>query len=116
LIQRGFPGISQDELFVLSRRAIESLGGWQIVRADPDAKILECTYTSRIFHFVDDVKIVIMPDNEIGLCSQSRRWLGDLGANISHIQEFYAALDPLVGQAYELHARQARHFPGNGWR
>jgi hypothetical protein len=116
LVQRGFPGISQAELYGLARQAVQTLGGWQVVGAEPETHILQCTYTSRIFHFVDDVKIVIMPDNEIGLCSQSRRWLGDLGANIGHIQDFYAALTPLLEQAYAQHAQQARHFPGNGWR
>lgn len=116
LVQRGFPGISRAELFALSARAVASLGGWRVVRTDPDAAILECTYTTRIFDFVDDIKIEVMPDNEIGLCSRSRRWLGDLGANIGHIQDFYAALTPLLEQAYQQHARQARHYPGNGWR
>jgi hypothetical protein len=112
LVQRGYPGISRAKLFQLAQDTVNELGGWKLIKSDPRASTLDCTYTSRFLQLIDDVKIVVTPKSEIFLCSRSRLgedppgfisllFTGDLGSNIGHIKEFYAAMDPKVEQIYK---------------
>src|SRR5580704_18449752 len=71
LIRRSFPGISRQKLFQLSTDTVNSLGGWKIVKSNPRNYTLECVYTSRIFKFEDDVRIMIQPSGDIEVCSRS---------------------------------------------
>jgi hypothetical protein len=112
LIRRSYPGISRQKLFRLSQDTINSLGGWKIVKADPRNFTIDSIYTTRIFKFEDDLRIVVRPSGEIDVCSLSslarpdatsilRYFPGDLGANIGHIKEFYESLEPKMDEVYK---------------
>jgi hypothetical protein len=112
LILRGYPGISREKLFQLSQDTVSSLGGWKIVKSDPGSFTLNCIYTSRILKLEDDVRITVQPTGDIDVCSRSglarpdatsmlRYFPGDLGANVSHIKEFYEALEPKMDEVYK---------------
>ncbi len=111
LVRHGYPGLAPATLFQVSERTIGALGGWQIVKADQGSFTLDCVYTTRIFGWADEVKVIVTPRSEVDVCSRSRLgqpgsgsllgfFGGDFGANISHIEEFYLALRPRVEQAY----------------
>lgn len=97
--------IPRDKLIQMAQDTVNELQGWKTVGAEPRMGLLNCTFTSRVFGFVDDIKIVVSPKSDVALCSQSRvgepgsnslmRFFpGDFGANIGHIKQFYAALKP----------------------
>lgn len=111
LVTRGYPGIGQGRLFRMAENTVNGLGGWKIIRSDPVAGTLDCLYTTRVFRFEDDVKIVVTPANEVAVCSQSkvgepgsnsllRFFPGDFGANMGHIKQFYQALEPKIEAFY----------------
>lgn len=111
LITRSYPGISRSMLLGLSRQVVSSLGGWKIDKADPRTGKLDCTYTTRIFGWQDDVRITVTPRSEIQICSRSETarpnptsmlWFipGDFGSNMGHIKQFYDALDPRMDEVY----------------
>jgi hypothetical protein len=117
LVRRGYPGLSRAKLFALTKETVGELGGWKVVKEEPRAYTLECTYTSRVLNLEDQIKIVVTPRSEIDLCSQSgagdsggRVWkwffTGDFAANIGHIKEFYLALEPRIDQAYKEQERK----------
>ncbi len=112
LVRRGYPGIPPSRLFQLAQQTVNELGGWKISSADAARATLDCVYTTRIFRFEDEVRIVVTPKSEIDLCSRSRigapgsvSWLrffpGDFGANIGHVKQFYQALEPRVDAVYK---------------
>jgi len=112
LIRRSFPGIPRAKLYDLSKDMVNSLGGWKIVKENPDAGTLDCIYTSRILGMEDDVRITVEPSGVIDVCSRSGtarldstswlRWFpGDLGANIGHIKQFYETLEPKMDEIYK---------------
>jgi hypothetical protein len=112
LMRRSFPGIPRAKLYDLSKGVVNSLGGWKIVKEDPRGGVLDCTYTSRLLGMEDDVKITIMPDGEVDVCSRSgtarpdstsmmRVFPGDLGANVGHIKQFYETLEPQMDEVYK---------------
>lgn len=118
LVRRGYPGISRNKLFELARQTANELGGWKIVSAG--GYTLDCIYTTRVFRFEDEVRISVTPSSEIDLCSHSKvadsgSWLrffpGDFGANIGHIKEFYAALEPKVDAVYKEQEQNANSLP-----
>jgi hypothetical protein len=121
VVRRGYPGLSRAALFKMTKETVSTLGGWRIVKENPRAYTLECVYTTRIFGFEDEVKIVVTPRSEIDLCSHSGLghgripgWLfsGDFAANIGHIKEFYSAIEPMVDRAYKEEERKQ----GGGFR
>jgi uncharacterized protein DUF1499 len=112
LIVRGYPGISREKLFQLSQETVNSLGGWKIVKSEPGSGTLDCIYTSRIFKLEDDIRITVQPSGDIDVCSRSglarpdttsilRYFPGDLGANVSHIKQFYETLEPKMDEVYK---------------
>ena len=112
LIRRSFPGISREKLFQLSTDTVNSLGGWRIVKSSPSNYTLDTVYTSRIFKFEDDVRIMIDPSGDIEVCSRSglarpattsllRFFPGDLGSNVGHIKQFYETLEPKMDEVYK---------------
>jgi len=118
LVRRGYPGISRGKLFELAQQTVNGLGGWKIVGSDARALTLDCVYTTRVLRMEDDVRITVMPNSEIDLCSRSRigepgsnsilgLFPGDFGANIGHIKEFYEALEPRVDAVYKEQERKA---------
>ena len=65
--------------------------GWEITYSDPGSGILEATWTSRIFRFVDDISVRLRADGTatlIDVRSKSRVGKGDLGANAKRIRAF----------------------------
>lgn len=122
LVQRGYPGISRAKLFQLAQDTVNELGGWKLLKADPHTSTLDCSHTSRFLQSIDDVKIVVTPKSEIFLCSRSRAgegepgfigglFTGDLGSNIGHIKEFYAAMDPKVEEVYKEQEQKLQASP-----
>ncbi|MGH7947758.1 MAG: DUF1499 domain-containing protein [Candidatus Binataceae bacterium] len=69
---------------------------WQITHTDPATLSLEGVSTSRLFHFQDDVIVVVRPTadgkSQVHVRSKSRDGIGDLGVNHKRIQAFNDAL------------------------
>jgi uncharacterized protein (DUF1499 family) len=79
-----------DAAFAASLAAAQGLG-WEIVREDSVAGVIEATDTTRVFRFVDDVAIRVRPDgpgSKVDVRSKSRYGRGDLGANAARIRAF----------------------------
>jgi uncharacterized protein (DUF1499 family) len=77
-----------------ARSVAESLG-WNLVDVDEDEGRLEATHTSRVFRFVDDIVIRVLPEGGgsiVDLRSTSRVGESDLGANAARIRAFRARL------------------------
>jgi uncharacterized protein (DUF1499 family) len=65
--------------------------GWEIVREDAAAGVIEATQTSAIFRFVDDVVVRVRPDAagaRVDVRSKSRDGRGDMGVNAARIRAF----------------------------
>ncbi|MCZ6828053.1 MAG: DUF1499 domain-containing protein [Gammaproteobacteria bacterium] len=83
---------SSSEAFAQASAVAESLG-WVIYNSDPHIGVLEASYSSFWFGFVDDIVIRIRPldddtGSEVDLRSVSRVGVGDLGANARRIRAF----------------------------
>jgi hypothetical protein len=111
LMTRSYPGIPREKLFQLSKDVVDSLGGWKIDKAEPRSGTLDCTYTTRMFGWQDDIRITITPRSEVELCSRSETarpnptsmlWFipGDFGSNMGHIKQFYDTLEPKMDAVY----------------
>jgi hypothetical protein len=111
LIRRSYPGIPPERLFQVAASTVAGLPGWQVVRSDPKTFTLDAVYSTRVFGFIDDVRIVVTPRDEIDVCARSRVgepgdhlplgfFRGDFGANIGHVKEVYAAMGPATDEAY----------------
>ena len=82
------------QVFARARTTAERLG-WEIVKADPAAGLIEATDTTRWFGFVDDVVIRVTPwgsGTRVDLRSVSRVGRSDIGTNAERIRDFLAAL------------------------
>jgi uncharacterized protein (DUF1499 family) len=76
--------------FASSLSAARGLG-WEIVREDAGAGLIEATDTTEVFRFVDDVVIRVRPAGDgstVDVRSKSRDGRGDLGANAARIRAF----------------------------
>lgn len=127
LVRRSYPGIPPQRLFQLAASTLSGGPGWTVLSADPKTLVIQAIYRTRLLGFIDDVRIVVTPDSEIDVCSRSRVgepddhsslgfFHGDFGANIGHIKEFYAALEPAVNVAYrreEIDRTAAEHGVGH---
>jgi uncharacterized protein (DUF1499 family) len=85
-----------DAAYAASLDAARGLG-WEIVREDAVAGVIEATQTSAVFRFVDDVVIRVRPDaagSKIDVRSKSRDGRGDMGANAARIRAFREKLGP----------------------
>lgn len=75
-------------------RAIAAELGWDVHHKDLQSGLIEATFTSKWFGFVDDVVIRVRDHvsggTQIDLRSVSRVGKGDLGANAARISEFSA--------------------------
>jgi hypothetical protein len=73
------------------------LRGWSLSEADDQAGVLRAEATTRIFRFVDDVRVRVGLDADgqtrVDVMSASRKGKGDLGTNRRRIVRFLAALD-----------------------
>ncbi len=93
---RHYP-LSYDVFFAKLVHVIKSLPRWQVVAQDLEKGEILATRRSRLFRFVDDVRIQISKkgENEIALDlhSASRVGKGDLGQNARNIRELLHRLD-----------------------
>jgi len=121
LVTRGYPGISRDKLFQMAQDSVNEMGGWKIIKSDPRAGTLDCIYATRILGFEDAIRIFVTPRSDIEVCSHSKisepdassfigsLFHGDFGANIGHIKQFYAAMQPRVDAVYKAREREQTH-------
>jgi len=97
--------IPRGKLLEMVQQTISELKGWKLIDTDPRTGVLNCVYTTRVFGFEDDIRIAVTPKSDVDICSQSKVgepgsgsllgfFHGDLGANMGHIKQFYAALKP----------------------
>ena len=86
-----------------SSRPSRNYKGWKLIGIDQRTGVLNCVYTSQVLGVEDDVRIVVTPQSDVAICSQSKSgepqsgsllgfFPGDFGANMGHIKQFYAAL------------------------
>ncbi len=101
--------IPRARLLQMAQDTVAELDGWKLIDADQRTATLNCIYTTRIFGFQDDVKIVVTSKSDLAICSRSRLgepdstsllrfFPGDFGANMGHIKQFYAAVQPKADQ------------------
>ncbi len=75
--------------------AVGSLPRWRVESADPAGGSVHLTRRTRVWRFVDDVRLALTPAGGGTLVhaeSQSRVGVGDLGQNRRNILELWAAL------------------------
>lgn len=86
-----------DAFFAKLLSVIETLPGWQLVAQDLEKGEILATRKSRLFRFVDDVRIQILKKGErkivLDLHSASRVGKGDFGQNARNIRELLNELD-----------------------
>ena len=56
-------------------------------------RYLHAEVRSKIFRFVDDLEILIMPDWELVVRSASRIGQGDMGVNVARVEELRRLLE-----------------------
>ncbi|MCC5810833.1 MAG: DUF1499 domain-containing protein [Ectothiorhodospiraceae bacterium] len=98
---RGY-ALDPGELYPLAREAVRELG-WELESEDPDQQRLHAVITTRWLRFRDDFVVRIVPgddaaSSQVLVRSASRVGRGDLGANVSHVRRFNAALQAQVDQ------------------
>lgn len=74
------------ELMPGIREVLASMPRTRIVTEDD--RYLHAEVRSRIFRFVDDVELLVMPDRELVVRSASRVGRSDLGVNAARVEEF----------------------------
>lgn len=75
--------------------AVRSLPKWQVISADPTAGTVHLTRRTRLWQFVDDVRLTLTPGAGGTVAhaeSCSRIGVGDLGQNRRNILELWSAL------------------------
>ena len=83
--------IIQAELMPEIRSVVEAMPRTTVV--EESGYYLHAEVRSRIFRFVDDVEVLIMPDRELIIRSASRVGSGDLGVNAERVEEIRRLLD-----------------------
>lgn len=81
------------EAFDAARDTAASMG-WDIVAEDAEALRFEATARTALYHFADDVVVVVTPDGEgsrVDLRSVSRIGRGDKGVNAARVRAFIEA-------------------------
>jgi len=85
---------SPDVTFERAIATAESLG-WEIVSRSETRHVFDAQHVSKIFRFVDDITVRIVPDgpgSRVDMRSKSRDGQSDLGANAARIRVFFDAL------------------------
>ncbi len=85
-------------VFETALEVARTLPRWKIVGHDKASGWIQVERRTRVFKFVDDIRIQITEEEEEGtvaldIASQSRVGSGDFGQNARNIREFLAALD-----------------------
>ncbi|MFQ5781021.1 MAG: M28 family peptidase, partial [Nitrospiria bacterium] len=93
-------GVSNDIVFAAALDLVKTLPRWRLVRHDPAPGHILAERRSRLFKFVDDVRIEITEtasgETEVHATSQSRIGKGDFGQNARNIRTFLNALDETI--------------------
>ena len=87
---------SREETFDAVRRAVHRLPRWALVADQPESGEVKAEATSRVFRFVDDVRIRVSSREDTAVVdarSASRIGRGDFGQNARNIRTFFRALD-----------------------
>ncbi len=89
--------LSYDVFFSTLLGVVKALPRWEVVVQDQEKGEILATRTSRLFRFVDDVRIQILKKGEgeiaLDLHSTSRVGKGDFGQNARNIRELLNKLD-----------------------
>ena len=83
------------EAVVWAAGVIRGLARWGVEEADPEAGTLHATHRTRVWRFVDDIRLRFEPTAEGSLVfgrSRSRVGKGDLGQNARQLRELRRAL------------------------
>ena len=87
-----------DPVFEAVLEAVRTLPRWKIVGQERVTGSIRAERQTRLFKFVDDVRIEITQSDDgkiaVNLSSQSRVGKGDFGQNARNIREFLAAFSP----------------------
>jgi uncharacterized protein (DUF1499 family) len=83
--------IGRASLLPSIRRVVESMPRTRVVTESD--RYLHAEVRSKIFRFVDDLEILIMPDWELVVRSASRIGQGDMGANAARVEELRRLLE-----------------------
>jgi uncharacterized protein (DUF1499 family) len=90
------PDLPSDEALQLALRVANQMPGWSVTSSDPESGRIYATAESSIFHFVDDVSILVEPrppgGSLVQMRSRSRIGQSDLGANVKRIRAYLAAV------------------------
>jgi len=82
--------VPRHEVMGRIRSVIEAIPRTTVVTEGPD--YLHAEVRSRVFRFVDDLEVLIMPDGEVVVRSASRVGKGDLGVNAARVEELRASM------------------------
>lgn len=91
--------LDADACFKLAEETAGAMG-WEILDSSPENRTLHAVAKTRVFSFVDDVRIeIVAPEaeglSEIRMTSQSRVGKADFGANIGRIVAFRNRIEKL---------------------
>ncbi|MBW2363254.1 MAG: DUF1499 domain-containing protein [Deltaproteobacteria bacterium] len=93
--------VAPSEAFALALGTARAQG-WQITHQSEPLGSFDATDTTRIFRFVDDITVRVLPQGEgsrIDVRSKSRDGRGDLGANANRIRVYTAELREQAGNS-----------------
>jgi uncharacterized protein (DUF1499 family) len=84
-----------EEAVARAAEVIAGLARWEVVASDPAAGLLHATHATRVWRFLDDVRLRFEPDppgTRIVGRSRSRIGEADFGQNASNLRELAEAL------------------------
>lgn len=73
------------------RRVVDSMPRTRVITESD--RYLHVEVRSRIFRFVDDLELLVMPDRELVVRSASRIGRGDMGVNVARVEELRRLLE-----------------------
>lgn len=93
---RTYP-IEYDDFFLTVLNVIETLPRWEVVQSDREKGVIQATRQTRLFRFIDDVRIQMTQKGTqeltVNIRSASRVGKGDFGQNARNIRELLDRLD-----------------------
>ena len=91
--------LSLDRVFDGVLHAVNRLPRWMLIAHEPSTGEIQAEARSRVFRFVDDVRIRVTDSNgvtEVDVRSASRVGRRDFGQNARNVRAFFEALDQQV--------------------
>ena len=82
--------VPRHQVMARIRTVIEALPRTTVVTESTD--YLHAEVRSRLFRFVDDLEVLIMPDGEVVVRSASRVGKGDMGVNAARVEDLRARM------------------------